>query len=66
MAMNQTSMIGPKKAATSRRAARLHREQRDQDHHRQRHDIRSSAGVATLRPSTAESTEIAGVIIASP
>ena len=39
MATNQTSMIGPKKAATLRGAARLHREQRDQDHDGQRHDV---------------------------
>ena len=49
-----------------RGAARLHREQRDQDHDRQRHDVGSKAGVAIFRPSTAESTDSAGVMMASP
>ena len=39
MATNQTSVIGPKKRRDPRGAARLHREQHDQDHDGQRHDV---------------------------
>ena len=41
-------------------------EQHREDDERDRDDERSSDGAATSRPSTAESTEIAGVIIPSP
>ena len=56
----------PEERRDARRAARLHREQRDQDHHGQRHDIGSNAGVTIFKPSTADSTDSAGVMIASP
>ena len=49
-----------------RGAAALDREQADQDGEAQRHHVGSNAGVTSLRPSTADSTEIAGVMIASP
>ena len=39
IAMNQTSVIGPKNAATLRGAARLHGKQRYEDHDRYRNDI---------------------------
>ena len=67
IAANQTSMTGPKKAATLRGAARLHREQRDQDHapSAARRKARRPAST-TFRPSTAESTDSAGVMMASP
>ena len=47
-------------------AVPLNREHADQDHDGDRHDVRSNSGVATLSPSTAPSTVIAGVIIPSP
>ena len=66
-ATNQTSVIGPKNAATLRRAARLNREQRDQDHDGERHDVGLEAPASrSSMPSTADRTESAGVIIASP
>ncbi len=56
----------PERPADPRGAARLHREQRDQDHHRDRQDVGVKAGVAMSSPSSADSTEIAGVIAPSP
>ena len=41
-------------------------EEPDEDDDGDRHDVRLEAGVATSSPSTAESTEIAGVMIPSP
>ena len=64
---NQSTMTGPNSRPTDRRAVPLDPEQHDQDHDRQRHDVDASAdGAAISRPSTAEITEIAGVITASP
>ena len=49
------------------RAARLDREQADQDADRDRDDVRlRSPAWTVVRPSTADSTEIAGVIMLSP
>ena len=56
----------PEHRAHRRRAVALHREQREQDHHRDRNHILVQCGAATCRPSTALSTEIAGVIMAPP
>ena len=39
MATNQTTVIGPKKAATRAVPRDLHGEQRDQDHDGERHDV---------------------------
>ena len=49
-----------------RRPARLHEEKADQDDDRDRDDERLEAELTTVSPSTADRTEIAGVIIASP
>ena len=46
--------------------AALEEEQRDEDRGRDRHDVRPRTGVATVSPSTALSTEIAGVMMPSP
>ena len=57
----------PEHQADPGRAARLDREQADEDADRDRHDERLRAPALTVvRPSTADSTEIAGVIIESP
>ena len=56
----------PEPAADAGRAEMLHGEQRHQHAERDRHDQRLRAGVATLRPSTALSTEMAGVSRQSP
>ena len=45
---------------------RLDREQADQDENRHRYDVRREAGPDGGQPSTADSTEIAGVIMLSP
>ena len=66
MAMNQTSVIGPNKAATfavprdctANSATRMITVNGTMKG--------SKAGVTTLRPSIAESTDSAGVITASP
>ena len=52
--------------ADPRRAARLDREQADQDGDRDRHDKGAKPASTVVRPSTADSTEMAGVIIESP
>ena len=53
--------------ADPRGAARLDQEQADQDDDRDRHDERLAGRASTMvSPSTADRTEIAGVIIASP
>ena len=58
---------GPEDVPDARRAALLHEEQREQNGHRERHDRSASASsYATSSPSTAESTEIAGVMTPSP
>ena len=56
----------PEEGRNARRAPRLHREQRHQDHHGQRHDIRLERRRHDFRPSTADNTDSAGVRIASP
>ena len=66
MTVNHTTMTGPKSPADRRRALALEREEADQDGHGQEHEVASTPGTATSMPSTAESTEIAGVIIPSP
>ncbi len=66
MAANQTSVIGPKKAAT----LAVPRDCTANSAIRITTVIgttkSSKAGVATFRPSTAESTDSAGVMMASP
>ena len=47
-------------------AARLDREQADQDSDRGRDDIGRKPACTVVRPSTADRTEIAGVIMLSP
>ena len=60
-------MTGPNSSADPGRAARLDREQADEDADRDRDDERlPSPALTVVRPSTADSTEIAGVIIESP
>ena len=67
MATNHTSVIGPNNGGDLAGAARLHREQHDEDDDGDRHhEWHPNAGVTTFRPSTADSTEIAGVMMASP
>ena len=57
----------PEEPSDGGRALPLDGEQRDDDHRGDRHDPRRPApGSTTLRPSTADSTEIAGVIMLSP
>ena len=56
----------PEPAADAGRAAALDQEQRHQHADRERQHVGPSAGVAVSSPSTAESTEIAGVISPSP
>ena len=57
----------PEKGGDTRRAARLHRKQGEQDDDRQRHHIGiERRGDELVIPSIAESTETAGVITASP
>ena len=70
---NQTSVIGPKKLRDLFGPARLHRKQHDQDDDRDRqHRIRRAIPLGmrrlrrSFRPSTADSTEMAGVMTASP
>jgi hypothetical protein len=53
--------------ADRRRAMPLKKEQQDQDGNRGRQNVGiEQSGVTTSSPSTAESTDIAGVITASP
>ena len=59
-------MTGPKMRPDTARAAPLHGEQPDDDDSEIGSTYASSSGAATSRPSTAESTEIAGVITPSP
>ena len=59
-------VIGAEERRDARRAVRLHREQADQDDHRQRQHIWVQGAGRDLSPSTADSTESAGVISASP
>jgi hypothetical protein len=66
MLTNHSSVAGPKTAPTLRRAALLHEEEPHEDAHGDGHDEGCTAVVATSRPSTAESTEMAGVMIPSP
>ena len=64
--VNQRIITGPKKRPDSCGAAALHGEQPHDDHRGDRHDQIPEAGVDHLMPSTADSTEIAGVIMLSP
>ena len=66
MVKNQITITGPNSLADPVGAARLQHEQADQDDQRQRHDQRLEPCIAVLRPSTALSTEIAGVSMPSP
>jgi hypothetical protein len=50
IATNQTTMIGPKNAATRRGSAPLHREQTDQDRDRMRTTKCSNAGSRASAP----------------
>jgi hypothetical protein len=59
-------MTGPKRAPDGPRAEALDGEQGQQDDDAQRHDEVVEAGRGDPRPSTAESTEMAGVIMPSP
>ena len=64
---NQNSMTRPKTAPTLARATALHPEETDQDQRGEdRTTTHSRLGVATPIPSTAPSTEIAGVMTPSP
>ena len=63
---NQTIMIGPKTRPIARRAFALDHEQADEDDDRGGTTNLSRLGAATVVPSTALSTEIAGVIMPSP
>ena len=54
---------GSEKCRDPRRSMRLHREQAEKDQHRQRNNIRFKRRFATSRPSTADNTESAGVIM---
>ena len=66
IARNQTIMIGPNTRPTGCGPEALHHEEHDDDRGGDRHDQWSSDGSTTSRPSTADSTEIAGVIMLSP
>ena len=67
IATNQITVIGPKKAATCAVPRDCTANSADQDHDGERHDVSARTPASTtLRPSTAESTEIAGVMTASP
>jgi hypothetical protein len=57
----------PEHDADAARAETLDGKKRREDDQRDRHDIgRRNAGVTTSMPSTADKTEIAGVMTASP
>ena len=63
----RASITGPNSAPTPPVPRRCSANSADQDDDRERHDAAArSAGVATSSPSTALSTEIAGVIMPSP
>ncbi len=67
MTTNQTSMTGPNSLPDLRRAAALDQKQPDDNHNRDRDDVgERKSGVATFKPSTAPSTEMAGVMMPSP
>ncbi len=67
IATNQTIITGPNRRPTAARAEPLGGEEDDDDHRRDRaRPGAPSDGCTTLSPSTAESTEIAGVIMLSP
>ena len=66
MAMNQTAVIGPNSFATLPVPKRCTANSATRITSVIGTMYSSNAGVATLRPSTAESTEIAGVMMASP
>ena len=64
---NQTRHDRPEQPADGAGAEALDREQHGEDHERDRDDDRARGSASTTsRPSTADSTEIAGVIIPSP
>ena len=65
MTTNQTTITGPNRRATLAVPSRWTR-RGDDDRRGDRDDQVLSDGAATLRPSTADSTEIAGVIMLSP
>ena len=65
IAENQTIITGPNRRPTAAVPIRWTRTA-DDDHRGDRHDGCCSDGCTTLSPSTAESTEIAGVIMLSP
>ena len=56
----------PEESADRGRSLRLDRKQRQQDRDRGGNDIGLQRGVAMFNPSSADSTEIAGVIAPSP
>ena len=65
MTTNQSTITGPNSRPTSLRAEALDREQHGEDRRsRSAGPATSRLGAATFSPSTAESTEIAGVMIA--
>ena len=66
MQMNQIAGDGPEDGSDPRRSPPLQGEQRQDDHESDGHHQVLGAGVATLSPSTALSTEMAGVMIPSP
>ena len=67
IARNQTTITGPNIRPTAAGPEALGREQDDDDRRRDRHDqVRPATAATTFSPSTAESTEIAGVIMLSP
>ena len=66
MAANHTRVMGPKKAATRPVPCACTRNRPTMITSVSGSTKESKSGVMTLRPSMAESTEIAGVMIASP
>ena len=66
MAANHTTMSGPNTRPTTAVPERWTANRTGQDRERERHGEMRRLGAATLSPSTAESTEIAGVMMLSP
>ena len=56
----------PEEPAHRTGAEPLEREERDQDHQRERDDLRRQSGRRHVSPDTADTTEMAGVSMPSP
>ena len=63
---NQASITGPNILPIEASAFPLHNEKPDQDDEGERHPAGASDGASTFRPSSALSTEMAGVMAPSP